>query len=118
MALVFGQAGKAGFQVFFDREERENLAALRDVGHAFLGQHMRLDLANLFAIQLVAAATVGMGARHRLEQAGLAHTIGAHHASDLTDAGGCINAVQDLAAAVMQRQVFDIEEVIGQGTPR
>ena len=82
-----GKAGEPGFEILAHRQKRKNLAPLRDIGDTFPGHLMRRQRAEVFAVQCQRPARAGMGARDRLDQAGLADTIGAHHTGHLTPLG-------------------------------
>ena len=74
-----------------------------------LGHVLRAQFAQAFAVKFHRSGRADMGAGKGLQKAGLADAIGAHDAGDFASAGGKINAVQDLAAAVMQGQALGFD---------
>ena len=105
----FGQQGKGGFEVFADREQRKDHPPLRHHRKPAPRHFLRRRPAHFGAVDHHLAARAQMGARQRLEKAGLAHAIGAHDAGHLTGTGLKIDTVQNLAAAVMQSKALGFQ---------
>ena len=94
--LAARQTGKSGLQILGHRQERKDIPALRHIADAPGGQLMRRDPADRLPVEMIVATRAVMHPGDRLEQAGLAHAIGAHHAGHLPDIGFQRNALEDL----------------------
>src|SRR6056297_97069 len=112
------QAGEPGFEVFPDRQHREDIAALRNVSDAPCRKRLRRPAADRFAAQAHGAAAAGMGSRNSLQKRGFSDTVRAHDAGYLADARRDVDAVQDPAATVVKCEALDLEIITGQDTPR
>src|SRR5262249_13381271 len=125
------QAGIAGLEVLLNREQRENLAALRDIADpapcALVGTHVR----DVVAVKKDRSGTDGLVADDRAQERTLADAIAAKHARDLADLRRERHAAQGLGRAVVQIDALDREHALqppdpvrsaitsasGQGTP-
>jgi hypothetical protein len=106
MALALRQAGEPGLEVFAHRQQREDHAPLRHVADAHLRQPVRGQDRQVLTIEAERAARARMVAGNGLHQRGLADAVGAHHAGDFPALGAQRDPVQDLAAAVVQGEVW------------
>ena len=100
----FGEKGEGGFQVFFDGEEGEDHPALWHDCEAALGHVLRAEFAQGFAIEFNGASGTYAGACESFQEAGFTDAICADDAGDFACFGFKIDAMQDLAAVVMQGQ--------------
>ncbi len=103
--------GKAGLQVFLDREQREDLAALGHVGDAVARPAVGGPGADLVALPFDAPGERRMLAGDGAQQAGLAHAVAPEHAGHLADFGGERHMAQHLGGAVGQVEVFDAQHI-------
>src|SRR5580700_6129542 len=82
-ALVARQRRKTGAQIFLDREQRKDFAALRHIGDTAPRPLRRLQRGDVAALPGDGAAAHRLLAGQRVEQAGLADAVPAEHAGDL-----------------------------------
>jgi hypothetical protein len=107
-----GARGQAHAQVVFHRQAAEDLAALRHVAdagaHAFVGR----GLGDVGAAQHHAPGLHRHHAHQALQQRGLAHAVAAQHHGDLAHARLEAHVAQDVAAAVVLVQAFDLQQLL------
>src|SRR5580700_6249528 len=101
-ALLARQRRKAGAQVFLDREQGKDLAALRHIGDAASRPLRRFERGDVAAFPGDGAAAHRLLAGQRVEEAGFADAVAAEHASDLAGLRLERNRPQRLRGAVMQ----------------
>ncbi|MNT41632.1 hypothetical protein D3C72_1779990 [compost metagenome] len=114
---IFGNLSRLGvFQpgldVLFDREGREDHAALRHIGDALGHAAKALVLRHVLACHGDLAALDGHHAHEAFEQRGFAHAIAAHDGHGLVGTAVKRDAVQRLALAVGHKQIFDFQHAM------
>jgi hypothetical protein len=98
--------------IFLDREQRENLAALRHVGNAAAGAFGWPQRGDIVAFPGDGAPRNRVLAGERIKEARLADTVAAEHAGDLAGLGLERNGTQGLRGAVVQIDGVDFEHVV------
>ena len=113
-----GLVGQAHAQVLVHRQAAEDLAPLRHVAQPQAHALVAGELVQRLAVQRDAAGADGHHAHQALQQRGLAHAVAAqdHRHLALLRLEGDI--AQDVRAAVVLVDAFDLQHVIGPGTPR
>src|ERR1700722_12704994 len=101
-ARVARQRRKPGAQIFLDREQRKDFAALRHIGDAAPRPLRRFQRGDVVAFPGDGAAAHRLLAGQRVEEAGLADAVPAEHAGDLARLGFQRYGAQRLRGAVMQ----------------
>src|SRR4051794_28712289 len=91
-----------GLEIFLDREQRKDLAALRHISDAAARAVGGLERSDILAVKADAATADRLLARERIEQAGLADAVAAEHAGHLAGLGDERDRAQRLCGAVMQ----------------
>src|SRR5580700_6822143 len=82
-ALIARQRRKTGAQIFLDREQRKDFAALRHIGDAAPRPLRRFQRGDVAAFPGDGAAAHRLLAGQSIEQAGLADAVAPEHAGDL-----------------------------------
>src|SRR5258708_18605699 len=108
-ALLARQRCKAGAQIFLDREQRKDFAALRHIGYAAPRPLRRLQRGDVAAFPGDGAAAHRLLAGQRVEQARLADAVPAEHASHLAGLRLERHPAQRLPAAVVQIDGLRVE---------
>src|SRR3989344_898813 len=94
------------------REAAKNLAALGHVAHAQAHALIRLLAVDRVAVELDVAVLDRHQAHEALEQRGLAHAIATEHDGDLADPGLEAQASQDVRAAGVLIDAFNLQHVV------
>src|SRR5580704_5088629 len=100
--LIARQRRETGAQIFLDREQRKDFAALRHIGDAAPRPLRRLQRGDVVAFPGDGAAAHRLLAGQRIEEARLADAVPAEHAGDLARLGFQRYGAQRLRGAVMQ----------------
>src|SRR5712672_3185063 len=101
-AVLALERREAGLEIFLDREQRKNLAALRHIGDAAARAVGGLERGDILAVEADAATADRLLAGQCIEQAGLADAVAAEHASYFARFGDERDRAQRLRSAVMQ----------------
>src|SRR5207248_6892839 len=96
--------------VLLDGELAEDAGLLGEVAQAEAGALVHGELADVLAVEEDLALVGGDLAGGHAEAGGLAGAVGAEQADDLADVHVEIDAVHDLAAAVVLDQPLDFQE--------
>src|SRR5262249_60003087 len=109
IALLAREWAKARFKVLIHREQRKDLAALRDESNAAPRPLIRLEVREVEAVERDRAGSDGILADRRAQQRRLADTVAAKHAGHLAGLGRDGDAAQRLRRAVIKTDVPDFE---------
>src|SRR5262249_40043806 len=109
-AAVFAlERSKPGFEIFLDREQGKDFAALRHIGDAAAGAVGRLQLGDVGAVERDRTAADRMLAGERIEEAGLADAVASEHAGHLARLRRERHRTQRLRSAVVEIDGVDLE---------
>src|SRR5580658_5928269 len=108
-ALLARQRRETGAQIFLDREEGKDFAALRHIGDAAPRPLWRPQRGDVAAFPGDGTAAHRLLAGQRVEQAGLADAVPAEHAGDLAGLGLQRYGAQRLCSAVVELDGLDIQ---------
>src|SRR5262249_50415284 len=109
-AAVFAlERSKPGFEIFLDREQGKDFAALRHIGDAAAGTVGRLQLGDVGAVERDRTAADRMLAGERIEEGGLADAIASEHAGHLARLRRERHRTQRLCSAVVEIDGVDVE---------
>ena len=100
---------KAGLEVLFDGEQREDFTPLRDVGDAAPRSLAGLEPGDVFPLERDRALADRVLPGERVEEARLADTVASQHAGHFPRDGGERDVAQGLRRAVMQIDRVDFE---------
>ncbi len=109
---------EAGLEVLLHRQQREDLAALRNIGDAAPGAGMRRQPGDVAVLPEDAAARDRLVPDDRAQQRGLADAVAAEHAGDAPGLGLEGDAAQRLRSAVVEIDAVDGEHPIAPGRLR
>jgi hypothetical protein len=109
VAVAAAKRSKAGFEVFLDGEQRENLAPLRHIADTLLGARIRRQAVQRHVIEAHGSGRQQMLAGDGAQKRTLPHAVPPQHASDLTHLRLDRDAAQRLCGAIVQVCVFDCQ---------
>jgi hypothetical protein len=112
------QAGEPGLEVLAHGQQRKDHPALRHVADAHLGQPVGRQDRNILPVEHQRAARPCVIARDGFHEGGLADPVRAHHAGHFPALGAHGDAVEDLAAAVVKREVSGFQHLSARGRLR
>src|SRR6185436_2697647 len=111
VAVLTLERPEAGLEIFFHRQQRKNLAALRheaDTGPCAL---VRFETGDVVTFKGDRAARYRILADHRTQQRGLADAVAAEHAGHLARLRRQRDTAQRLRGAVVKADVVDLQHL-------
>ncbi|EGE57968.1 hypothetical protein RHECNPAF_3500017 [Rhizobium etli CNPAF512] len=109
VAVAAAERCKAGFEIFFHRQQRKDFASLRHVADALLGPGKGRQAIQPCIVEGDGAGRQRMLAGHGAQKRTLADAVAPEHAGNLAHLRFDRDAAQRLRSAIMQICVFDCQ---------